>query len=173
MCLVISFLRGSCRLYRAQSSTLTSSGFGFDCPVGTLCMDLQIAPASTPVPSSPRLLERSGIGILTTWRVTIAWVLPPVGTRPWLRPQIFRGSVGFSFPQPLRRNFVTSFRTGKSEQEILASRHLQHMGRNRYRQLETPRHCVDSHAEDGHDRNHCDAFCRREQQPFSSARVAH
>ena len=56
---------------------------------------------SSALPSAPRtlsfrLLKRLETIILTPWRLTIAWIPPPVGTPPWLRPRRFRGSLGSS-----------------------------------------------------------------------------
>ena len=55
--------------------------------------------------------------------VTRAWIPPPVGTLPRLRPCNFCGSLGSSLPRLLGRNVATSSEEG-TEDEPLASRHI-------------------------------------------------
>ena len=87
------------------------------------------APASsTSVPPSTRLLlvERSVTRALTPWRVPIACITPPVGTRPPPRPRKFRGSLMFFLSTAAWEDLRNVFPNSNAKVSPSPPRHLHH-----------------------------------------------
>ena len=125
LCILISSPQVVCRPYYTQTSTLTSGRPGFN---GWWPSAL----ASTPVPPSPLLLERSGTGTLTPRRVSIELIPPPVGTRSRPRPRKFRGSLPHVPYHSRLGGSSQRLLEQESESQPFALRHLHHLRRHHY-----------------------------------------